>query len=74
MFDNEAVYDICRQKLGVESPSYTNINQLVAQVVSAITASLRFNGAMNVDLTEFQTNLVIKLRERIKWTGHRVSV
>ena len=28
------------------------------QVVSSITASLRFEGALNVDLTEFQTNLV----------------
>ena len=30
----------------------------MAQVVSSITASLRFDGALNVDLTEFQTNLV----------------
>lgn len=30
----------------------------VLQVVSSITASLRFDGALNVDLTEFQTNLV----------------
>ncbi|KAK7828759.1 hypothetical protein U0070_006544 [Myodes glareolus] len=29
-----------------------------AQIVSSITASLRFDGALNVDLTEFQTNLV----------------
>nr|CAD7265574.1 unnamed protein product [Timema shepardi] len=28
------------------------------QIVSSITASLRFDGALNVDLTEFQTNLV----------------
>ena len=28
------------------------------QVVSSITTSLRFDGALNVDLTEFQTNLV----------------
>lgn len=27
-------------------------------MVSSITASLRFDGALNVDLTEFQTNLV----------------
>ncbi|OBS79474.1 hypothetical protein A6R68_18079, partial [Neotoma lepida] len=27
------------------------------QIVSSITASLRFDGALNVDLTEFQTNL-----------------
>ncbi|VDO82083.1 unnamed protein product [Haemonchus placei] len=40
------------------SPTYTNLNRLIAQVVSSITASLRFDGALNVDLTEFQTNLV----------------
>jgi hypothetical protein len=34
------------------------LNRLIAQVVSSITASLRFDGALNVDLTEFQTNLV----------------
>jgi tubulin alpha len=30
----------------------------VLQIVSSITASLRFDGALNVDLNEFQTNLV----------------
>merc|ERR1712226_978646 len=58
MVDNEAIYDICRNKLGVERPSYSNLNRLISQVVSSITASLRFKGALNVDLTEFQTNLV----------------
>lgn len=28
------------------------------QVVSSVTASLRFDGALNVDMNEFQTNLV----------------
>nr|KAF6451348.1 tubulin alpha 4a [Molossus molossus] len=36
----------------------TNLNRLISQIVSSITASLRFDGALNVDLTEFQTNLV----------------
>ncbi|KAJ8668182.1 hypothetical protein QAD02_009845 [Eretmocerus hayati] len=58
MVDNEAIYDICRRKLGIERPTYTNLNRLISQVVSSITASLRFDGALNVDLTEFQTNLV----------------
>lgn len=31
---------------------------LLPQVVSAVTASLRFEGAVNVNLVEFQTNLV----------------
>merc|ERR1712018_950539 len=58
MLDNEAIYDICRRSLDIERPTYTNLNRLIAQVISSLTASLRFDGALNVDLTEFQTNLV----------------
>eukprot|EP00494_Astrolonche_serrata_P006779 UN06804 len=58
VLDNEAIYDICRKSLGVERPSYNNLNRLVSQVISSLTASLRFDGALNVDVTEFQTNLV----------------
>lgn len=56
--DNEAIYDICHRNLDIERPTYTNLNRLIGQIVSSITASLRFDGALNVDLTEFQTNLV----------------
>ncbi|KAL1765142.1 tubulin alpha-1C chain [Sigmodon hispidus] len=58
MVDKEAIYDICRRNLDIERPTYTNLNRLISQIVSSITASLRFDGALNVDLTEFQTNLV----------------
>lgn len=58
MVDNEAIYEICNRNLGVSRPSYTNLNRLIGQIVSSITASLRFDGALNVDLNEFQTNLV----------------
>ena len=40
---------------GWPTPSLTF---LLAQVISSLTASLRFDGALNVDITEFQTNLV----------------
>ncbi|KAF6152354.1 hypothetical protein GIB67_006008 [Kingdonia uniflora] len=56
--DNEAIYDICRRSLDIERPTYINLNRLVSQVSSSLTASLRFDGALNVDVTEFQTNLV----------------
>eukprot|EP00121_Abeoforma_whisleri_P001775 Awhi_evm1s1586 len=58
MVDNEAIYDICRRNLDIGRPTYKNLNRIIAQVVSSITASLRFEGALNVDLNEFQTNLV----------------
>ncbi|XP_043681597.1 tubulin alpha chain-like [Vespula pensylvanica] len=56
--DNEALYDICARNLNVENPTYTNLNRLQAQVVSSITASIRFEGSVNVNLEELQTNLV----------------
>lgn len=58
LVDNEAVYDICRRNLDITRPSHEHLNRLIAQVVSSITSSLRFDGALNVDLNEFQTNLV----------------
>ncbi|KAL0381062.1 UNVERIFIED_CONTAM: Tubulin alpha chain [Sesamum angustifolium] len=53
-----AIYDICRKSLDIERPTYTNLNRLISQVISSLTASLRFDGALNVDVNEFQTNLV----------------
>ncbi|KAF3643182.1 Tubulin alpha-2 chain [Capsicum annuum] len=47
-----------RRSLDIERPTYTNLNRLISQVISSLTASLRFDGALNVDVNEFQTNLV----------------
>ena len=58
LVDNEAIYKICKKNLDVSRPTYTNLNRLIAQIISSITSSLRFEGALNVDLNEFQTNLV----------------
>jgi len=58
MLDNEAIYDICKNSLGIVRPAYVNLNRLVAQVISSLTTSLRFEGTLNVDINEFQTNLV----------------
>lgn len=46
------------RNLSLDRPTYTNLNRLLAQVVSAVTASLRFEGSPNVGIEEFQTNLV----------------
>jgi hypothetical protein len=51
MYDNEALYDICRRNLDIERPTYTNLNRLLAQIISSLTASLRFDGALNVQVT-----------------------
>merc|ERR1711994_832516 len=58
LLDNEAIYSICQKQLDIERPSYSDLNKIIAKVISSMTASLRFDGELNVDLGEFQTNLV----------------
>jgi len=58
MLDNEAIYDICRRNLDIERPTYTHLNRVIAQIVSSLTCSLRFEGSLNIDMNEIQTNLV----------------
>merc|ERR1712157_259903 len=58
ILDNEAIYGICQKQLDIKRPSYKNLNEIIAKVVSSMTAALRFGGELNVDLGEFQTNLV----------------
>ena len=40
MVDYKAIYDICKIYLDVERPTYTNLNQLIGQIVSSITTKL----------------------------------
>merc|ERR1712156_1239816 len=58
VLDNEAVYEICQKQLDIDRPSYETLNRLFSKAISSMTASLRFQGELNMDLQEFQTNLV----------------
>jgi tubulin alpha len=58
LVDNDAIYDIAQRNLGIPSPSYEDLNCLIAHTIADVTACLRFEGELNVDLNEFQTNLV----------------
>merc|ERR1712130_717782 len=58
LLDNEAIYEICQKNLDIKRPSYDTLNRMIAKAVSSMTASLRFEGELNVDLNEFQTSLV----------------
>lgn len=44
LFDNEALYEICKNSLKIDRPAYLNLNRLLAQVVASTTTSLRFQG------------------------------
>ena len=52
------IHDLCPRNLDIEHPTYTNLNRLIGQVVTSLTASLRFDGALKVVVTECQTNMV----------------
>jgi len=58
ILDNEALYAISKKQLDIDHPSYSDLNIIISKVISSMTASLRFDGELNVDLGEFQTNLV----------------
>ncbi|CAB0011293.1 unnamed protein product [Nesidiocoris tenuis] len=55
--DNEAMYKICVNELDIDSPKYSNLNHLLAQTISSITSSLRFQGTL---LTSEETNPAIR--------------
>ncbi|CAL6024288.1 Alpha-tubulin [Hexamita inflata] len=56
-FDNESIIDICRRNLGIEA-KHLNVNKLIAHTISNITAAIRFDGALDVNLQEIQINHV----------------
>ena len=58
MIDNEAIYDICRRNLDIERPTYTNLNRLIGQIISSITASSRFDYTLDIDVMEFERKFV----------------
>lgn len=57
VLDNEALFRIAKTKLS-RSPTYMDLNQIVGLIMSSVTASLRFPGRLNTDLSEFVVNLV----------------
>merc|ERR1711981_135214 len=69
VLDNEAIYAICQKQLDIDRPSYAELNVAIAKVISSMTAALRFDGELNVDLGEFQTNLVPFPRLHFMTTG-----
>ena len=53
MVDNEAMYNITMRNMDIEKPKFSNLNRMIAQAISSVTASLRFEGSLNCDLAAF---------------------
>merc|ERR1712178_154210 len=58
IIDNEALYNIAHNVLKINSPTYTELNSLIAMSMCGITSSLRFPGKLNCDLRKLGVNLV----------------
>uniref|UniRef100_A0A0K0DVQ6 Tubulin alpha chain n=1 Tax=Strongyloides stercoralis TaxID=6248 RepID=A0A0K0DVQ6_STRER len=58
LIENQAIYDICDNKLDITLPTFTDLNNLIAQLASSITTSMRFGGSLHANLNDLQTNLV----------------
>ena len=59
-FEVEACYDICRRCLAIERPSYSNLNRVIAQVISSLTIHARsFRAYPNVDVNSLLNILPI---------------
>ena len=57
MVDNEKIYKICEDRLGIPNPSYADVNSVIVDHLSAITASMRFGGTSNKSLNEIAADL-----------------
>lgn len=60
LFDNQTMFDRCSKNLTIHQPSYTDINRLLAQMLSSVFLSHRFifYGSQHADTTELMTNLI----------------
>ncbi|KAJ2722226.1 Tubulin beta-3 chain [Coemansia sp. Benny D115] len=56
--DNQALSNICIDVLKIKSPTHSDLNGLVANVMSGVTTSLRFPGQLNADLRKLAVNMV----------------
>jgi tubulin alpha len=58
MIDNQASFRICKEKRKITKPSYSHMNELIADMMSMATSSLRGRTTLNASLNEIVTNLV----------------
>ncbi|KAK6837740.1 hypothetical protein RU639_001554 [Aspergillus parasiticus] len=55
--DNQAFVDACTGALGQCDPSHEDLNRLIAQAMSGVTACFRFPGQLNSDLRKLTTTM-----------------
>ncbi|KAA0185139.1 Alpha-tubulin, partial [Fasciolopsis buskii] len=60
LVDNQTLFDRCTKNLSITQPSFSEINRLLAQMLSSLFLSHRFiyHGSQHADTTELLTNLI----------------
>jgi tubulin beta len=69
VYDNEALFDQCSRALGLEDPTYGDLNHLISLSMLGSTSTMRFPGDLNSDLRKMCTNLVFFPRLHFLMTG-----
>ena len=57
MVDNEKIYKICENRLGIHDPNYTDVNRVIVDHMSSMTASMRYGGTSNKSLNDIASDL-----------------
>ncbi|KAK7250320.1 tubulin-like protein [Aureococcus anophagefferens] len=70
--DNEAL-DICFRTLKLTTPTYGDLNHLIAAALCGTTCSLRFPGQLNCDLRKLAVNMVPFPASTSSWSASRPS-
>ena len=60
LFDNEALYDVVRRYKGIEFPSFDDVNEVIARVISSTTAGSRFPASPATTLAEMVEKLTVE--------------
>jgi len=56
--DNQALYALCNRNLMIRSPTYSDINHLIAVTMSGVTCSSRFTSQASTDMKKLSNNMV----------------
>ncbi|MEJ1285430.1 tubulin gamma 1 [Cricetulus griseus] len=70
VLDNTALNLIATDRLHIQNPSFSQINQLVSTIMSASTTTLRYPGYMNNDLIGLIASLIPTPRLHFLMTGY----
>ena len=58
IFQNQPLFDICKNKIRTETLNFEVINDLIARAASGVTCGMRFPGEINPTLRKQATNLI----------------